>query len=105
MSQGTRPGLQVGPKLEIRSWQAGLRIAKEIEFPWSPGIWYRMKLRVDQQPDKALVRGKVWPRDAAEPDDWQITVEDPLPIRQGSAGVSGYSPSTIYFDNLLVSDN
>jgi len=105
LSNGTRPGLPPGPKLQVRSWQAGLRMAMDVEFPWEKGTWYRMKLRVDQQDTTALIRGKVWPRDAAEPDVWAITVEDPLPIRSGSAGLSGYSPSTIYFDNLLVSDN
>ena len=105
LSKGTRPGLPPGPKLHIRSWQAGLRIAHDVEYAWEPGVWYRMKLRVESQGDKALVRGKVWPRGDAEPDAWTITVEDPMPIRQGSAGLSGYSPSTIYFDNLLVSEN
>ncbi len=105
LSTGSRPGLPPGPKLHIRSWQAGLRIASDVEFDWAPGVWYRMKLRVDQRDGSALIRGKVWPRDGTEPADWAITVEDPLPIRQGSAGLSAYSPSPIYFDNILVSEN
>lgn len=105
LSQGARPGVPPGPKLQVRSWQAGLRIAKDVELAWSPGVWYRMKLRVEQQGETALVQGKVWPRDTAEPEAWTITVEDPLPIRLGAAGLSGYSPSTTYFDNILVSEN
>ncbi len=73
--------------------------------PGTPGVWYRMKLRVDQDGDKALIRGKVWPRGEDEPEAWSITVEDPLPIRAGSAGLSGYSPSAIYYDNVQVSEN
>jgi outer membrane protein assembly factor BamB len=105
ISQGTRPGLPPGPKLHVRSWQAGLRIAKDIEYAWTPGVWYRLKLRVDQEGDKAVVRGKAWPRDETEPEEWSISVEDPLPIRAGSAGLSGYSPSPIYYDNVQVSEN
>jgi hypothetical protein len=104
-SQGTRPGLPPGPKLHVRTWQAGLRIAHDVDYAWKPGTWYRMKLRVDATGDVARVQGKVWPRDAAEPADWTITVEDPLPIRRGAAGLSAYSPSTVYFDNILVSEN
>jgi outer membrane protein assembly factor BamB len=105
LSLGTRPGLPPGPKLHVRSWQAGLRIAEDVEFAWDPGTWYRMKLRVEQQDDMAVIRGKVWPRDGEEPSEWTISVEDPLPIREGSAGLSGYSPSPIFFDNILVSEN
>lgn len=105
ISRGARPGLPPGPKLEIRSWQAGLRIARNVEYAWTPGVWYRLKLRVDQEAEEALVRGKVWPRGEAEPAEWTLSVVDPLPIRSGSAGLSGYSPSTIYFDNILVSEN
>ena len=105
LSKGTRPGLPPGPKLQVRSWQAGLRIATDVEYAWTPGVWYRMKFRVDVEDDTAMIRGKVWPRDETEPADWTITVEDPLPIRQGSAGLSGYSPSSIYFDNITVSEN
>jgi outer membrane protein assembly factor BamB len=105
LSKGARPGLPPGPKLHVRSWQAGLRIAEDLEFQWTPGVWYRMKLRVEQQDEKAVIQGKVWPRGETEPAEWMITVEDPLPIRKGSAGLSGYSPSPIYFDNILVSEN
>ena len=105
LSRGSRPGLEPGPKLEIRCWQSGLRIATTPDFAWSAGTWYRMKLRVDQEDGAALVRGKVWPRDAAEPAEWTVSVNDPLPILHGSPGLSGYSPSPIYYDNILVSEN
>jgi hypothetical protein len=62
-------------------------------------------MRVDQEPDKAVIRGKVWKRGEPEPDAWTITVEDPYPIRQGSPGLIGYSPAPMYFDNLSVTAN
>ena len=92
-------------KIQLQSWAAELRINEEVEFPWEPDVWYRLKLRVDIQGDRGLIRGKVWRRDGTEPADWTITAEDPLPIRQGSPGIIGYSPIPIYFDNVSVVEN
>ena len=92
-------------KVQIQSWAAELRIKEEVEFPWEPDTWYRLQLRVDIQGDRGLVRGKVWPRDEPEPTDWTITAEDPLPNRNGSPGIIGYSPIDIFFDNVSVVEN
>ena len=92
-------------KLQLRSWSALLRMAQTIDFPWEMGRWYVMKLRVDNDGETALVRGKVWPKGDPEPDDWTITAEDPLPVPSGSPGVQGYSPAPIYFDNVEITVN
>ncbi|HSF42294.1 MAG TPA: PQQ-binding-like beta-propeller repeat protein [Thermoanaerobaculia bacterium] len=92
-------------KIQLRSWSSDLRVEKSVPFPWEPGVWYTMKLRVDPQGDKALVRGKVWKRGEPEPAEWTITAEDPHPIRQGSPGLYGYSPAEIYYDNVKVTVN
>lgn len=92
-------------RLEIRSWASALRMVQRTDFTWEPDTWYRMKLRVDIEGDRALIKGKVWPKTDPEPTDWQITAEDPLPIRQGSPGLYGYSPTPIYFDNIKVTSN
>lgn len=92
-------------RLEIRSWASALRMVQRADFAWQPDIWYRMKMRVEIQNDRALIRGKVWPKSDPEPAEWQITAEDPLPIRQGSPGLYGYSPTPIYFDNVKVTSN
>ena len=92
-------------KIQLQSWAAELRIREEVDFTWEAGTWYRLKLRVDVDGDRGLVRGKVWPRDEAEPADWTITAEDPLPNRNGSPGIIGYSPIDIYFDNVSVVEN
>lgn len=92
-------------KLQIFSWASALRMAQDVPFTWQPGIWYRMVLRVEPQEGKALIRGKVWPRDEAEPEAWNLTVEDPLPIEHGAPGFSGYSPAPIYYDNVEVTSN
>ena len=92
-------------RIEVRSWAAELRMAQRFPFAWEPNVWYTLKLRVDTDDERALIRGKVWPRDEPEPDDWTVTVEDPEPVREGSPGLIGYSPIDIYFDNVRVMEN
>ena len=92
-------------RIEVRSWAAELRMAERFDFSWDPDVWYTLKLRVDVDDSRALIRGKVWPRDEPEPTDWTVTVEDPEPVRQGSPGLIGYSPIDIYFDNVSVTEN
>ena len=78
---------------------------EQIEFPWEFDTWYTMKLAVEQQDERAIIRGKVWPKGEEEPDAWSITVEDALPIRQGAPGLSGYSPAPIHYDNISIASN
>ena len=80
-------------------------MAQRFPFAWEPNVWYTLKLRVDTDDERALIRGKIWPRDEAEPDDWTVTVEDPEPVREGSPGLIGYSPIDIYYDNVRVMEN
>jgi hypothetical protein len=89
-------------RLQIRSWASELRMSQKIDFPWEPEIWYTLKLRVDYAAGKAMVRGKVWPRGEAEPTEWSLTAEDPLPIRHGSPGIYAYIPSDAFFDNFQI---
>ena len=77
-------------------------MAKHVEFKWEPYVWYTMKLKVDIDDEKAIVKGKVWRTGETESEPWTITAEDPLPIREGSPGIYGYSPAEIYYDNLKV---
>lgn len=92
-------------RVELRSWHSARRMYTAAPFAWQPGIWYRMRFEVTTDDDKAIVRGKVWPRGEAEPSDWTISTEDPHPIPAGSPGLSGYSPTPIYFDNIEVTPN
>ena len=89
-------------RLQIRSWASDLRMAKTIDFAWDTDVWYTMKMMVEIIDDKAVIRGKVWRRSESEPADWTITAEDPLPNREGSPGIYGYSATVIYYDNLKV---
>lgn len=89
-------------RLQVMSWASDLRMAKTIDFAWDEDVWYTMKMKVEQEADKTVVLGKVWKRGTDEPADWTIRAEDPLPNREGSPGIYGYSPSNVYYDNIKV---
>ena len=89
-------------RLQIRSWASDLRMAKTIDFEWEPEVWYTVRMTVDVEADRAVVKGKVWRRGEDEPQDWTIEAEDPLPNRNGSPGIYGYSAAEIFYDNVRV---
>ena len=94
-------------RMEIRSWGSELRMMQRQNFAWETGTWYSMKLRVDIESDGqgreiAAVRCKAWKRYENEPPMWTLTVRDPLPIRQGAAGLYAYTPVNGYFDNVVI---
>ena len=96
-------------RLELRAWASELRIPKfvapQVPFEWTEDTWYTMKLRVDVETDKSVIRAKVWARGTPEPEEWTIRVEDPMRISHGAPGIYGYSPVDIFFDNVRVQEN
>ena len=74
-------------------------------FAWNMNTWYTVKLRVDLEAERAVIRAKVWPRDTPEPAEWTLEAVDPFPIRHGAPGLYGYSPVDIYYDNYKVTVN
>ncbi len=91
--------------LEVRSWTAELRMAKQVPFEFEPLTWYRMKMKVVSSEEKATIYGKVWKKSDPEPEAWTITVDDPHPIRSGTPGLLGYSPVNVFYDNVTVYAN
>ncbi len=89
-------------ELQLRTWAAELEKSTTIPFPAEPDVWYHMKLRVDAGADKGTARGKIWKKDAAEPADWTITLDDPIVIREGAPGIYGDSATDLYWDNLSL---
>jgi outer membrane protein assembly factor BamB len=89
-------------RLRVVSWIPGPRFEKQIPYPWSPGRWYTLKLRVDLEGGEALVQAKAWPRGQAEPAAWIIRALDPQPNREGSAGLYANSMAPVFFDNVRV---
>jgi outer membrane protein assembly factor BamB len=93
-------------ELEIHPWQAADEMTVRVPFEWAVNTWYRMKLRVDTQPNgTALVRGKVWPAGQAEPAAWTIQKTDKVAHVKGAPGLYGDGISDVMFDNLRVYRN
>ena len=92
-------------RLQVRSWASELAFSKQVEFPWQPDVWYRMRLRVDPSAARVVVRGKVWPRSEPEPPAWTIEYEDPSGILSGAPGLYADSLTELDFDNIQVMVN
>lgn len=95
-------------QLQIRSWtpRLELRFAKTIPFAWEPNQWYTMKFQSENQADQVVLRGKVWKRGEAEPEQWTIEAADKTPNRTGSPGLFGNSSvAEVYIDNIQVVPN
>lgn len=88
--------------VSVHSWAAARRMAQSVPFAWESETWFRMKMQVQTTDEKATIRGKVWPRDQAEPTDWTIVAEDPHPIRSGSPGIYGQSYHDIHYQNIRI---
>jgi hypothetical protein len=94
-------------KLQLRSWITQLeRFQSNEEFTWEPETWYTLKLQASVEGDKAVVRGKCWPKGESEPTDWTIVGEDHVPNVMGSPGFYGNAKdSELFYDNLTVKRN
>jgi hypothetical protein len=94
-------------QLQIRSWISELhRFSKSVPFPWKPNTWYTMKFRAAVEDGKAVLRGKVWPRDEEEPTEWSVEATDIAPNLTGSPGLFGNAGNAeIYLDNISITPN
>jgi len=94
-------------QLQLRSWITQLeRFSVNQPFEWQPETWYTLKLEASVDGDKAVLRGKCWPKDQTEPTEWTIVGEDHVPNVIGSPGLFGNSKdSELFYDNLTVTRN
>lgn len=84
----------------------GLATHAAMPFKWEAHKWYTLKIMVQQEEGKAIVKGKVWEKEQPEPQEWTISMEDPTPNTHGAAGLWGFSNGLeIYYDNIIVSPN
>jgi hypothetical protein len=100
--------LQGSQRLQVRSWvaRAELRFAKTMDMKWSADTWYTIKFQSENNDGKAILRGKVWPRDETEPKEWQIEAADSTPNTNGSPGLFGNATDAEFFiDNVKVTAN
>jgi outer membrane protein assembly factor BamB len=99
--------------LRLLCWDALPRVDKNIAFAWKPKTYYRFKLTVHVQGEKALVQGKVWQADQSEPSDWSISFEDPVGNKEGSPALYGYATgilpgqkgSEVFYSYVKVTPN
>jgi outer membrane protein assembly factor BamB len=96
-------------ELQIRYWppQVATQFSKTVPLACKPDVWYTMKFRASTEGDKAVLKGKVWPRDEKEPEAWSIEVEDDRPNLMGSPGLAGDTTNkgAYYLDNIQVYPN
>lgn len=85
------------------------RLKQSVPFKIKTNTWYRLKTRVDLNPDgSGIVRAKAWPRDEPEPATWTIEVNDPHAHKNGAPGIYGFVPQSrfrVYLDNISVTKN
>jgi outer membrane protein assembly factor BamB len=94
-------------QLQLRSWVTQLeRFHVNQPFTWEPEKWYTLKLQATAEGDKAVLRGKCWPKGETEPAEWTIVGEDHVPNLIGSPGLFGNSKDAeLFYDNLTVTRN
>ncbi len=81
-------------RLRISSYECVQRVNKAVVFDWKPDTWYTLKVQVEQTPNSAIVRGKVWERDQPEPKEWTVEFEDPNPNREGARRFTPTCPTS-----------
>jgi predicted MPP superfamily phosphohydrolase len=71
-----------------------------------PGVWYRLKVRTEVEPDRLIARAKVWRTDRTEPPSWQAEAEDRSPTRvtAGTVALWASGGGTVAYRNLRVVD-
>lgn len=94
-------------ELQVRLWDAQLeRFSETVPFPWEAEKWYTIKLQASVEDGKAVLRGKVWPRDEKEPSKWTIEATDDLPTLAAAPGMFGNATNAeIFIDNIKVYPN
>ena len=93
--------------LQISSNQERIRVT--VPFKIAPKAWYHLKTRVDVAKDgSGVVRAKAWAKGEAEPSGWNIEVPHKSAHRNGSPGLFGFSPQSLfrcYIDNIAITPN
>jgi outer membrane protein assembly factor BamB len=95
-----------GQRLKLEPWEPETTRTVSVPFAWQPDTWYRLKLRVENQPDGTVrIRGKAWPTGQPEPDAWPIDRVDPIGLREGAPGFFIDAQFGAHIDNLNLTAN
>lgn len=90
-------------QLTLHTWTPQPQQSWTVPFAWQPDTWYTVKFQTKNENGKAVLRGKVWPRDQNEPEAWTIEAEDNIPNTVGSPGLYGDATNAeLFVDNVMV---
>ena len=93
-------------RLKLESWEPETARTVSVPFTWQPDTWYRLKIRVQNQPNGSVrAQGKAWPVGQPEPAAWMIDKVDPNGHRQGAPGLFIDAQFGAYLDNFRLSAN
>lgn len=93
-------------RLKLEPWEPETARTATVPFAWKPDVWYRLKLRVENQPDgQVRIRGKAWATGDPEPAAWLIDKTDPIGNREGAPGLFLDAQFGAYLDNFALTAN
>lgn len=97
--------LMVAPAKRSLELYRGDDVVASVDHRWQPGTWSHLSLEVRKTGDSAwTVRGKVWPHEQPEPEDWSITFQNDTEPFSGNASVWGkpFAGTPIRYDDFKV---
>jgi outer membrane protein assembly factor BamB len=93
-------------RLKLEPWEPETTRTVTVPFAWKPDTWYRLKLRVENQPNGPVrIRGKAWPTGEQEPAEWLIDKVDPIGNREGAPGLFIDAQFGAHLDNFVLTPN
>ena len=93
-------------RLKLEPWEPETARTATVPFAWKANTWYRLKLRVQNQPDGSVrAQGKAWPAGEPEPAAWTIDRVDPIGNREGAPGLFIDAQFGAYLDNFKMTAN
>lgn len=77
-----------------------------IPFTFKKGLWYILKVRLENTPNGVQLRGKAWPARAGEPTKWQVEAEDLARPRLSGGDIGLWALDDVCsFDDVQVTAN
>jgi outer membrane protein assembly factor BamB len=93
-------------RLKLESWEPETTRTVTVPFAWQPNTWYRLKIRVQNQPGGAVrAQGKAWPVGQPEPAAWLIDKLDADGHHNGAPGLFIDAQFGAHLDNLRITQN
>ena len=93
--------------LELQPWEPETKRTVSAPVDWKGNTWYRLKLRVQNEPDgkSTRVQGKAWLATDPEPAAWMIDKVDTMPNMKGAPGIFADAENGVWIDNIKISAN